>query len=92
MGREIHKQIILKQLGAKIAYYRTLRELNQEGLANRISVSKSVISKIERGRYNIAVTTLLDIADALNIEACLLLTFDAAEKSIWWESYGDGKG
>ncbi len=91
MGAEISKQIIFKQVGAKIAYYRTLRDMKQEALANKISVSKSVISKIERGQYNnnIGLGILLDIAWALNIEVSKLLTFDAEEKQMWWESYGE---
>ena len=91
MGAEISKQIIFKQVGAKIAYYRTLRDMKQEALANKISVSKSVISKIERGQYNnnIGLGILLDIAWALNIEVSKLLTFDADEKQMWWEPYGD---
>ena len=89
MGAEISKQIIFKQVGAKIAYYRTLRDMKQEALANKISVSKSVISKIERGQYNnnIGLGILLDIAWALNIEVSKLLTFDAEEKQMWWEPY-----
>ncbi len=89
MGTEISKQIIFKQVGAKIAYYRTLRDMNQEALANKISVSKSVVSKIERGQYNnnIGLGILLDIAWALNIEVSKLLTFDADEKQMWWEPY-----
>jgi len=91
MGAEISKQIIFKQVGAKIAYYRTLRDMKQEALANKISVSKSVISKIERGQYNnnIGLGILLDIAWALNIEVSKLLTFDAEEKQMWWEPYGE---
>ena len=46
------KAIIFKQIGAKIAYYRTLRGLHQVDLANKIGVSKSVLSRIERGKYN----------------------------------------
>lgn len=91
MGAEVSKQIIFKQVGAKIAYYRTLRDMKQEALANKISVSKSVISKIERGQYNnnIGLGILLDIAWALNIEVSKLLTFDAEEKQMWWEPYGE---
>ena len=91
MGAEISKQIIFKQVGAKIAYYRTLRDMKQEALANKISVSKSVISKIERGQYNnnIGLGILLDVAWALNIEVSKLLTFDAEEKQMWWEPYGE---
>lgn len=43
----VRKSIIFKQIGAKIAYYRTLRGLHQVDLANKIGVSKSVLSRIE---------------------------------------------
>lgn len=44
--------IIYRQIGAKIAYYRTIRGLSQEELADKIALSKSTLSKIERGKYN----------------------------------------
>ena len=49
---DVRKAIIFKQIGAKIAYYRTLSGLHQVDLANKIGVSKSVLSRIERGKYN----------------------------------------
>ena len=49
---DVRKAIIFKQIGAKIAYYGTLSGLHQVDLANKIGVSKSVLSRIERGNYN----------------------------------------
>ena len=49
---DVRKAIIFKQIGAKIAYYRTLSGLHQVDLANKIGVSKSVLSRIELGKYN----------------------------------------
>ena len=41
-----------KQIGNKVAYYRKLRNLTQDQLADRVSISVSSISKLERGKYN----------------------------------------
>ena len=59
-----------KQIGAKIIYYRTLKSLSQEELAEKIGITQSFLSKIERGVYynNLSFTTLLQIAKALDIE------------------------
>lgn len=84
---DVRKAIIFKQIGAKIAYYRTLRSLHQVDLANKIGVSKSVLSRIERGKYNdnISVSLLLDIADGLQIDMAMLVTFNEQEKQMWWD-------
>ena len=49
---DTRKQILFKQIGAKIAYYRTLRDISQEELAQKAHVSQSALSRIERGKYN----------------------------------------
>lgn len=83
---KVDKDIVVRQIGGKIAYYRKLRGLSQVQLAEKVMVSSSVISRLERGKYseNIAIGLLMDIADALDIDYLLLLTFDEAEKRIWW--------
>ena len=86
-SREVKNQIIFRQIGAKIAYYRALRSMRQDELAAKVHIDKSVISRIERGKYhnNISVSLLLAIADGLQIEASLLLTFTDLKKQLWWE-------
>ena len=73
---------IYKQIGNKVAYYRKLRNLTQDQLADRVSISVSSISKLERGKYNnnIPLSMLIMIAEGLRIDVSLLVTFDEREK------------
>ena len=85
------KEILVRQIGAKIAYYRTLRDMSQKKLARKASISTSSLSKIERGKYNdnISVSLLMDIADGLQIDLTLLVTFSELEKNMWWKPIHD---
>ena len=71
-----------KQIGNKVAYYRKLRNLTQDQLADRVSISVSSISKLERGKYNnnIPLSMIIMIAEGLRIDVSLLVTFDEREK------------
>lgn len=66
-----------KQIGLKIAYYRKLKGLTQEQLAEEMGVATSYIGQIEAaGMYKpISLTTLLRIARALNVPAYKFLDF-----------------
>lgn len=79
------KAIVFKQIGAKIAYYRTLRGMPQVALAEKIGISSSVLSRIERGKYNenVSLSMLLDIAEGLGIDVAMFVTFDEHEKAMW---------
>ena len=85
---DVLNKILLRQIGAKIAYYRTLRGLKQEELAKMAHVSQSVLSRIESGKYNetLSVPTLFDIADGLQIDMSLLVSFNEVEKQMWWRT------
>lgn len=82
------KAFLLKLIGAKIAYYRTLRDVSQSELAKKVCLSRSALSRIERGKYNdnVSVVILSDIAEALQIDLTLLVTFNEMEKQMWWNS------
>ena len=84
---DIKKDIIFRQIGAKVVYYRSLRNLTQIQLANLVNISESTLSRLERGKYNlnISVSILLDISMALKIEVAELLTFSDQEKKLWYE-------
>ena len=72
------KSIIFKQIGAKIAYFRTVRGLTQNSLASKINISLNTLGKIERGKYNKNLSiSMLDMV--------LLLTFTEDEKKVWLE-------
>ena len=71
-----------KQIGNKVAYYRKLRNLTQDELADRVNISVSSLSKLERGKYNnnIPLSMLIMIAEWLRIDVSMLVTFDEREK------------
>ena len=74
---DVKKIMIFRQIGAKIAYSRTLRQMTQAELAKRANISKGSIGRIERGKYNkgVPISTLLDIAESLRIDLSSLVTF-----------------
>ncbi len=62
-------------LGKKIAYYRKLNRLSQEQLADKVGISASYLSKIERADVNsMSLATLMQIASGLGIQVHTLLT------------------
>ena len=73
----VKKMMLYRQIGAKIAYYRTLRQMTQAELAKKVNLSRSSLGRIERGKYNqgVPLSTLLDIAEGLHIELASLVTF-----------------
>jgi len=78
-------RMVLRQIGAKIAYFRTLSGISQKELADRIKTTQSTISKVENGSYNdnLNIAMLTEIADALEIDLALLLEFNGFEKAMW---------
>lgn len=61
-------------LGRKIAYYRGLKHLSQAQLAQKIGISTSYLSKIERADVgSISLATLMQIASGLDIQVHVLL-------------------
>jgi len=67
-----------RQLGLKIAYYRKLKGLTQEQLAERIDKSAAFIGHVEAPNINKAVSldTLFDIAAVLETPVYKFLTFE----------------
>ena len=66
------------QIGLKIAYFRKLRGLTQEQLAEQIDRTPAFIGHVEAPNINKAVSldTLFDIASVLDIPAYKFLMFD----------------
>ena len=67
-----------RQLGLKIAYYRKLRGLTQEQLAEKIDKSAAFIGHVEAPNVDKAVSfdTLFDIARALDVSPYKFLMFE----------------
>lgn len=66
------------QLGLKISYYRKLRGLTQEELAEKVDLSPAFIGHVEAPNVSKAISmdTLFDIAKALEIPPYKLLYFE----------------
>ena len=67
-----------RQLGLKISYYRKLRGLTQEQLAEEIGLSPAFIGHVEAPNIDKAISldTLFDIADVLNVPVHRFLLLD----------------
>ena len=67
-----------QQIGLKIAYYRKLRGLTQEQLAERLELRPAFIGHVEAPNINKAVSldTLFDVAAALDVPPYKFLLFD----------------
>ena len=82
MGRDAYmKQAHLeryRQIGLKVSYYRKLRGLTQEELAEKIDRTPAFIGHVEAPNIDKAVSldTLFDIADTLEIAPKRFFDFD----------------
>ena len=81
------KTVIYRQIGAKIAYYRNLKQMTQAELAEKVHMSESTIGRIERGKYNsgVPLPTLVDIAGGLGVNLASLVTFTEEETRLCLE-------
>lgn len=75
--KQIHAEKY-RQIGLKIAYYRRLRGLTQEQLAEQADLAPAFIGHLEAPNMVKApsLDTLFDIADILEIQPKMLLTFE----------------
>ena len=66
-----------KQLGLTIAYYRKLKGITQQALAEAVNLSRTHISNLEAPNMptSISLEKLLDIADVLNVPVKKLFDF-----------------
>ena len=64
-----------KKIGAKIVYYRKIRGLTQEALAERSGITPQYLSRIENGHYHksVSLSTLMKIAEQLNVTMAQLM-------------------
>lgn len=67
-----------RQIGLKMAYYRKLRGLTQEELAEQIGMTPAFIGHLEAPNICKAMSmdTLFDIAEALEVSPYRFLMFD----------------
>ena len=65
----------LIKLGHKIRILRTNLDLSQELLAEKANLNRSFIGLLERGKFNVTIKNLEQIANALDIDIKELFNF-----------------
>lgn len=66
-------------LGSAIRHYRLLRGMTMEQLGAMADLSTAMISKVEAGHGNPSITSLRQIAHALNVPVTLFFAHEASE-------------
>lgn len=64
---------LLKQIGEKMRFERTQKNISQESLANECGIDYSQVNRMELGKVNFSISYLFRIAAALEIDAKTLL-------------------
>ena len=64
-----------KKIGAKIVFYRKLKSMTQEKLADEVGITPQYLSRIENGGYtkSVSLSTLMMIAGALDVTMSQLM-------------------
>jgi transcriptional regulator with XRE-family HTH domain len=70
----------LKQIGLRIKRYRELKGFSQSYMAQKLHISSSAYSRIERNEVNLPLDKLIQIAEVLNISLEKVLFGDDYEK------------
>ena len=65
-----------KEIGARIAQLRKIRDLSQEELARLLNIPRPSLAQVELGKRNLSVTELIRLSEALRISCDKLLAKD----------------
>lgn len=65
-------------VGLNLKRYRLASGISQAEVSLRMGVDRAYVSLIERGRQNVTITTLNELARALEVRSCDLLCEDGA--------------
>lgn len=63
-----------KAIGRRIAFNRNKTKMTQEMVAERLDVSESFISQVERGKAKISLPRLFQLAEIFNVDIAMLVS------------------
>jgi transcriptional regulator with XRE-family HTH domain len=69
----LSRSAVYSNVGARIRDERERRNVSQEMLADRVGLTRTSITNIEKGRQRVLLHTLLEIARVLNLKPTRLL-------------------
>ncbi len=67
------------QIGAKIRYYRTVKNLDQGSFAEQVGITPQYLSKIEHGSARPSLDLLFRIAESLKIDIAKLVQISMSD-------------
>ncbi len=70
------KSTLLKKFGKNVKIERIKKDLTQEQLAEIMNVSQNYIANIERGKANMSLAKIDELANYLNVKITVLLDFE----------------
>lgn len=76
------KEKLMAIVGNNLKFYRTMRHMTQEELAEKAGVSISYCANIERGKKGVSMFALREFADALEITVNQLLYETTADQRV----------
>lgn len=72
----MNKDSLLKKFGKNVKIIRIKNDWTQEKFAEILNVNTCYIGKIERGRQNMSLGKILELANALGVDIDSLLKFN----------------
>ncbi len=69
------KNALLKKFGKNVKIERIKKDLTQEQLAEIMNVSQNYIANIERGKANMSLAKIYELANFLNVKITTLVDF-----------------
>ena len=72
--KEDAKAALARSIGQAIAHRRSLAELTQEEVAEKLGLGNEAVSRLERGKATLSVVRLMELAELFGCEAADLLT------------------
>lgn len=69
------KETLLKKFGKNVKIERIKQDLSQQQLADIMKVGQAYVASIERGKENMSLGKVLELAEFLNVDIEKLLTF-----------------
>lgn len=75
-------QTFYREVGRRVRSARKKCKLTQQGLAESVSLTRTSITNIEKGRQKLLLHTLADLGEALGVEASALLPETGVEPDL----------
>jgi len=72
----MNKETLLKKFGKNVKIERIKKDLTQEKLAEIMNISQNYIANIERGKQNMSLGKILELAEKLEVKISKLLDFE----------------